>query len=796
MSTIVSSLTGVLPAVCVRTNLPSLGNMPARALWAVFCRTDIHSVLETCYDTIPMTTPGHTTVLSRPVQFVKGVGPKKGQALSVVGITSVGDLLMYVPRRYLDRTTVATIAQVRGMTQPDNALPDTDVRREATVLGDVRSFRVLGAGRRARFVLVLGDATGSLQCVWFGAVHYWKSRFKIGDSLAVSGQPSLFGAVLQMVHPDVDWIEGRAGEERDGTTEGGLVHGDGLIPLYASTQELARVGLDSGGFRRLLAHVIREVLETVVDPLPESLLHKHRLLPLRDALRTVHFPKTGTDIAEALRRLKYQELFEFQLKLALQRNRAKQESRGITFAVQSKLARQFVDGLPFVLTSAQVKVVREILDDMGSPQPMHRLLQGDVGSGKTVVALTAMLIAVENGYQAAFVAPTEILAEQHFRTMRALLGALPVHHRLLVGAQRSALRRDVLEDIRSGAAQIVVGTHAVFEEDVVFARLGLAVIDEQHRFGVLQRARIRKKGEHPDVLIMTATPIPRTLSLTLYGDLDVSVIEALPEGRRPIRTLLKYDDEKESVYQFVREQVSAGRQAYFVYPLVEESEVLDLKAATVHVEQLQRDVFPALRLGLLHGRLSAEEKDGVMQRFVSRSLDILVATTVIEVGIDVANATVMVIENAERFGLSQLHQLRGRVGRGSDQSYCILMTQRWIARRAARVRAAGDDQAALEQYRAAERRLATMVRTTDGFEIAEADLELRGPGDYFGTRQSGIPEFRVANPVLDVALLSSARDDAFAIVADDPSLRHEAHRLLAEHLRSRFEKETTLIQTG
>jgi ATP-dependent DNA helicase RecG len=744
---------------------------------------------------VRVNSPATTLALNQPVQFVKGVGPKKGDALSSVGIATVCDLLMYVPRRYLDRTTVATIAQARAITLTEQGTAETDFRREVTVLGDVRSFRVLGAGRKARFLLILGDATGSLQCVWFGGVHYWKTRFKVGDRLAVSGQPSLFGAILQLVHPDVDWIEGKD-EEEPGASWSRLLHGDGLIPLYASSQELTRVGLDSGGFRRLLMQLIRQHADSLTDPLPQSLRQRHQLLPLGTAIRNAHFPKTDADIREALRRLKYQELFEFQVKLALQRNRAKQESGGIAFAVQSTLARQFVDALPFTLTASQVKVLKEILEDMKSPHPMHRLLQGDVGSGKTVVALAAMLVAVDNGYQALFVAPTEILAEQHFRTMRAFLGALPVRHRLLVGAQRSGLRRDVLGDIRSGAGQIIVGTHAVFEDEVVFSRLGMVVIDEQHRFGVLQRARVRAKGDNPDVLIMTATPIPRTLSLTLYGDLDVSVIAALPSGRRPVRTLLKFDDEKEGVYGFVREQVAAGRQAYFVYPLIEESEVMDLKAATVHVAQLQEQAFPDLRVGLLHGRLTSDEKDAVMGQFLKRELDILVATTVIEVGIDVPNATVMVIENAERFGLSQLHQLRGRVGRGSDQSYCILVTERWVAQRARRAGKAMEDRASLEQYRAAEQRLATMVRTNDGFAIAEADLALRGPGDFFGTRQSGVPEFRVANPVTDVALLTLARDDAFALVGEDPHLRRDDHRTLADHLRSRFQKELVLMQTG
>jgi ATP-dependent DNA helicase RecG len=370
---------------------------------------------------------------------------------------------------------------------------------------------------------------------------------------------------------------------------------------------------------------------------------------------------------------------------------------------------------------------------------------------------------------------------------------VPVSHRLLVGAQKSRLRRDVLEDIRRGTAQIVVGTHALLEEEVVFSRLGLLVIDEQHRFGVMQRAQLRAKGESPDVLVMTATPIPRTLSLTLYGDLDVSVIDELPGGRRPITTVIRYEDQKESVYAFVRTQVAAGRQVYFVYPLIEESEKLTLKAAIVHFEQLQQMVFPSLRLGLLHGRMTGEEKEEVMRRFKERELDILVATTVIEVGIDIPNATVMVIENAERFGLSQLHQLRGRVGRGSEQSYCLLLTERWVMPRR---RDAQTAQTVLDQQRNAERRLSTMVSTTDGFVIAEVDLELRGPGDFFGTRQSGLPEFKVANIVTDGLLLASARHDAFALVANDPHLRREEHRALADHLRSRFAEEMTLLHTG
>jgi ATP-dependent DNA helicase RecG len=729
------------------------------------------------------------SLLAQPVQFLKGVGPRKAEVLSEVGVTTVGDLLFYAPRRYLDRTEVKTLAELRSMGDIRNLAPDAEIRREVTVVGTVRSFRVMGVGRKARFVIVLGDDTGSMQCIWFGGVQYWKTRFTIGDTLAVSGQPTWFGNVLQFVHPDVDWIGGT--EDQDGAVDWSrALNSGGLVPLYPSTQQLSRVGLDSAGFRRLLGNVLRVYAEEISDPLPDELREKHRFLPLASALVNVHFPPGPRELQEALRRLKYEELFEFQVKLAIRRQMMQHEVPGIAFAVRSKLARQLVNGLPFPLTRAQMRVIREILDAMAAPRPMNRLLQGDVGSGKTVVALVAMLVAVESGYQAGFMAPTEILAEQHYRTIASLLGSLPVSHRLLVGAQRSKLRRDVLEDMRRGSAQIVVGTHALLEKEVEFARLGLLVIDEQHRFGVLQRAQLRAKGENPDVLVMTATPIPRTLSLTIFGDLDVSVIDELPGGRKPIRTVLKYDDEKESVFGFVRREVQKGRQAYFVYPLIEESEKLDLKAATSHCAMLQERVFPDLGLGLLHGRMSSEEKDDVMRRFKGRELDILVSTTVIEVGIDVPNASVMVIENAERFGLSQLHQLRGRVGRGSEQSYCILLAERWRMKRGA-----GNDEAA-EQRRIAQRRLDTMVQTHDGFRIAEVDLEIRGPGDFFGTRQSGMPEFKIANIVTDAAALVEARDDAFALVNSDPHLRRDDHRALADHLRSRFVEEMTLLQVG
>ena len=744
--------------------------------------------------------PFSSDPLQTPLQFLKGIGPRKSAVLEKYGLKTVRDLFFYVPRRYLDRSAIVTIAQLRGIATIPSATEeqDVDVRRDYTVVGEVRSFRVVGFRAKARLVLVLADQTGTMQCIWFGGVQYWKNRFAIGETLAVSGQPTYYGNVLQFVHPDLDRIASPPGSEESDAVEvdwSKTLNTGGLVPLYPSSKELEQVGFDSGGFRRIISLALRQHLDLVIDSLPDSIIQSHKFIPLKTAIRSVHSPKQQGELNEALRRLKYDELFHFQLMLALKKRLIKHDTTGIAFSIESKLARQLVDSLPFQLTKAQVRAINEIAQDMKTPRPLNRLLQGDVGSGKTIVALIAILIAVDNGYQTVFMAPTEILAEQHYKTLRALLKDIPVNIRLLVGGQRSRLRRAVLDDIQRGTAQIVVGTHALFEREVDFANLGFIVIDEQHRFGVMQRASIRKKGANPDVLVMTATPIPRTLSLTVYGDLDVSVIDEMPRDRKPIKTILKYEEEKESVFQFVRETIGRGQQAYFVYPLIEESEKLDLKAATVHFEHLQKDVFPELRLGLIHGRLSSEEKDAVMHEFKGREIDILVATTVIEVGIDVPNACVMVIENAERFGLSQLHQLRGRVGRGAVQSHCILLVKRWIAKRAARVGAA-DAQLSLDQERQAERRLATMVSITDGFKIAEVDLQIRGPGDFFGTRQSGIPEFKVADIIADAQLLDTARKDAFDLVARDPHLQHSEHRKLAEHLRMQFRDALALVQVG
>jgi len=757
--------------------------------------------------------------LSTPVQFLKGIGPVRASALSKIGVDTLGDLFCYIPRRYLDKTAVVSISELRERSLRNSAAPGDDVTRLFTVLAEVRSFRVIGFRAKSRLVLVVGDSTGSIQCVWFGGVQYWKNRFSVGDKLAIAGQPTWYGRVLQFVHPDVERIseEGEGGDSAD-TVPSSLFTGSGFVPLYPSGKDLERVGLDSAGFRRVIGSALRVHHTSLPEILPASLRRARGLETLAEALQHVHFPSNNDELNRGLRRMKYEELFLFQLMLARRRQKLKEESSGISFSIKSALARRLVDSLPFALTKAQIRVIREITADMESTRPLNRLLQGDVGSGKTIVALIAMLIAVENGCQACFMAPTEILAEQHYRTITSFLGSISINVRLLVGGQKTRLRKDVLQDVHRGSAHIVVGTHALFEQSVQFSRLGLVVIDEQHRFGVMQRALLGQKGERPDVLVMTATPIPRTLSLTLYGDLDVSVIDELPKDRKPVKTLVKYENEKEWVYRFTRDQIRAGYQAYYVYPLVEESEKVDLKAAVSHAEYLQKEIFPEFRLGLLHGRLPADEKDRMMERFKKKEIDILVATTVIEVGIDISNATVMVVENAERFGLSQLHQLRGRVGRGSDQAYCILLaghrrgkrqtgTPRFVVSSdtagAQPGRFSGpvgrqlgfalDEQ---DQVLVAERRLATMAATTDGFRIAEVDLQLRGPGDFFGTRQSGIPMFRVANLLTDGDLLDQAREDAFDLLANDPALSKPDHRALAEHLAMLSREAHILLTTA
>ncbi len=710
---------------------------------------------------------------SDALQYVKGIGPKRAAALREIGIDSIPKLLYYLPRDYLDRSRITKIKDLTKLVEAGN---------EVTVIGTV--FRQLvKRTRRGKqmFYLTLKDETGFLTCVFFAGVQWYQDAFEAGEVLAVSSVPELDKLNrAQFIHPEFDRL--KAKDEEDETDWNSLLHTGAIIPKYSSSEELRQVGLDNRGFRRIIRNAIRDNLHSVVEHQPREILDRRSLSDIHSTLKQIHFPKSYDERDKALQRLKFDELFFFQLLMAYRRRELKGELKGIAFNIKSMLARTLLSSLPFELTNAQTRVIREITDDMKQSTPMNRLLQGDVGSGKTIVALFAMLVAVDNGFQCALMAPTEILAEQHFFTLKEFLGKLPVNIRLLVGGQKKKLREDVLEDIRRGSAQIVIGTHALIQEHVDFANLGLIVVDEQHRFGVAQRAQLRQKGkENPDVLVMTATPIPRTLSLTLYGDLDVSVIDELPKGRKPVKTAVRTEKEKAKVFHFVQEEVKRGRQAYIVYPLIEESEKVDLKAAMAEFKKLSENDFSEFRLGLMHGRLAAEEKDTLMHSFKSGEINILVATTVIEVGIDIPNASIMIVENAERFGLSQLHQLRGRVGRGAEQSYCILLTDDLAEKRTFQLAANRAD--AIKQNSDIKKRLHTMVQTNDGFKIAEVDLELRGPGDFFGTRQSGLPAFQVADIVHDTEILLHARQEAFDLVTRDPQLRLPQH----EQIRKQFE---------
>jgi ATP-dependent DNA helicase RecG len=695
--------------------------------------------------------------LATPLQFVKGIGPQRAKLLANLRLHTVEDALYYLPSRHEDRSQLT----------PLRSLKPNDV---TTVSGTIRAISPPPRGRpRMPLSVLLSDGTGFLTCVWFGQA-YLERQFQRGQRLIVHGKAQRYrSGPLQMQVKDFEIVED---ETADGAPEPGdeTLHTGRLVPVYGLTR-----GLTARPMRRLMKRLVDGYVDGLDDPLPDALRARHHLELLSVALRAGHFPKTDADYASARRRIVYDEFLLLQLGLAIRRHRRGREP-GLAMNPPGALARRLLAALPFALTPAQERVWREIRVDMAAPYPMNRLLQGDVGSGKTVVAALAILTAVESGYQTALMAPTEILAEQHLMTLTQLLEPLAVEVALLTNAVKGKARERVQAGTADGTIACVVGTHALVQGGVRFRRLGLAVVDEQHRFGVNQRATLRRKGESPDVLVMTATPIPRTLALTLYGDLEVSVIDELPPGRKPVVTKARTESARRQIYGFLREQVSAGRQVYVVYPLVEESEAIDLRAATEMADGLQREVFPDLRVGLIHGRMPFAEKDRVMREFKAGVLHILVSTTVIEVGIDVPNASVMLIEHAERFGLSQLHQLRGRVGRGPWKSYCILLSG-----------AASED---------ARRRLDAMTATGDGFKIAEADLALRGPGDFFGTRQSGLPEFRVADLLRDAAALEAARRDAVALIRDDPRLLAPEHRALRTALLQRWRGKLDLAGIG
>jgi ATP-dependent DNA helicase RecG len=678
---------------------------------------------------------------------LKGVGPQAAALLGKLGLNTVGDLLRHIPRRWEDRTRFRRVAEVQN-------------GEFVTVCGLVIAANTTYPKPRLQITKVLLDDGGSaLTLIWFNQ-PYLEKTFKglaaARKPVVVYGQARRVGWSLEIQTPEWEAL----GEDGD------TLSANRIVPIYPATE-----GVRQGRLRRMIHALLQTYVPLVEETLPPDVILRHRLLSAQEAVRNVHFPDSLEYLAEARRRLIFEEFFTLQTLLALRRRAHSQEAQGIRFEVSlERLRADMAEIVPFELTGAQQRTIAEIAADLGSGRAMNRLLQGDVGSGKTVVALAAMLMAVESGCQAALMAPTEILAQQHAIVLRRLLEPVGMAVELSLGSQTVKEKAGVRDRLRSGQSRLVVGTHALIQEGVEFARLGLVIVDEQHRFGVLQRQALRKKGDHPHILVMTATPIPRTLTLTLYGDLDVSLLDELPPGRKPITTHWKPQDKRTLVYAGAQRLLAEGRQVYVVCPLIEESEKLQARSATQLSEHIATNVFPQYRVGLLHGQMKPEEKDSVMARFKAHELDVLVATTVIEVGIDVPNACVIIIEDADRFGLAQLHQLRGRVGRGEHPSFCILMAD-----------------PKTEDGRA---RLEALTETRDGFKIAEEDLRLRGPGEFYGTRQSGMPELYIADIVRDMDILMETRETAFQLVEADPTLsrlEHQPLRRALERLQSGFE---------
>lgn len=716
--------------------------------------------------------PGKYSLAEAGIKFLKGVGPRRAEALASVGVNRPLDLLYYFPRKYLDRSRILKIKDAQSaLLTPD----------EVTFVGRIKSLYAKRGGRQFLFVR-LSDETGTLRCVWFNGIQYFSHAFKEGELIAFSGKVTTYQDEPCLIHPDYDHLEDESDEE--------FLHTGGIIPVYPTTEGLRSVGLDSRGLRRIVWKLLesQENYEFPDDVLPAEVLSTNSLMSFKEALASIHFPKDEKHLHYSLRRFKFEELFYLQLLLGIRRNLLKLAPGIRMSSVKDQLVRKLTNEiLPFKLTESQKKVLQEIFIDMKSNHPMQRLLQGDVGSGKTIVALIAILIAVENGYQTAFMAPTEILAAQHFTTVKQYVDLLGIESAILVGGQKKGERTRIYSDIEEGKASVVVGTHALIQERVKFNRLGLVVVDEQHRFGVVQRMALQAKGETPHLLVMTATPIPRTLSLTIYGDLDISVIDEMPGGRKKTKTALRGESKRQNVYKFIREQVLAGRQAFIVYPLVNETEKSDLRAAAQSFVRLRDEIFRGLNVGLIHGQMTETEKNDIMLAFKKNAINILVATTVIEVGIDVPNATLMVVEHAERFGLSQLHQLRGRIGRGIYQSYCILMTnEQYLDEKKIRTR---EDAVAYQ-------RLKLFSSTSDGFKIAEYDLMLRGPGEFFGTKQSGMPPLRLANLIKDRDIITQARRSAFKIAERDPHLRESGHKKLRETLLKNYKESLEFLKAS
>lgn len=681
-------------------------------------------------------------ITTRDIKYLQGVGPQRASILNKeLDIHSLHDLLYYFPYKYVDRSRLYYIHEI------DGNMPHIQLK------GKILSYENVGEGRNRRLVAHFSDGTGVVDLVWFKGLKYVTGRYKVNEEYVVFGKPTVFNGRINVAHPDIDPAEGL------------VISSMGLQPYYNTTEKMKRSGLNSHALEKLMKNAFSLLQSPLEETLSPKILSEHHLMPLEEALRNIHFPQNPELLRKAQYRLKFEELFYIQLNILRYSKERQKKYRGFCFERVGDVFNTFyTQNLPFQLTGAQKRVIKEIRKDMGSGRQMNRLLQGDVGSGKTLVALMSMLIALDNGYQTCLMAPTEILATQHYETISQLLFGMNVRVELLTGSVKGKKREEILKGLLTGDVKILIGTHAVLEDTVGFASLGMVVIDEQHRFGVAQRAKLWGKNTcPPHVLVMTATPIPRTLAMTLYGDLDVSVIDELPPGRKPIQTIHQFDNRRKSLYEGIRKQIDEGRQVYIVYPLIKESEKIDIKNLEEGYASIC-DEFPDYKVCKVHGQMKPADKDAEMQRFVSGEAQIMVATTVIEVGVNVPNASVMVIENAERFGLSQLHQLRGRVGRGADQSYCILVTSFKLS----------------EETR---KRLEIMVQTNDGFEIAEADLKLRGPGDLEGTQQSGMAfDLKIADIARDGQLLQYVREVAMKIVEEDPESVNPDYAILWRQL--------------
>jgi len=718
--------------------------------------------------------------LDDSVQYLKSVGPKRAESFSKIGIRTIRDLLFYFPSRHLDRTTVLTAAKAYGYLM-------NGYDGEMTVIGKVFEKEKRRFGKKEVLKVQFRDETGFFECVWFRGTKYFYSAFNEGDVFAISSKPdkSKYGA-LQFIHPDFDRIT----EEE----EKSFLHTGKIIPFYRIPKELKSGNIGDLSLRRIINLAVENYVDQVEETLPEEITRQNKLISLSEAVRNYHFPESAEKLSQAQRRFKFEELFYLELLIALRKQNYQSKLTGKKMIIRSNLVQNFLKTIPFELTKAQLKVLGEIKNDLLSEKPMNRLVQGDVGSGKTIVSLIAMLIAVDNGFQAAIMAPTEILADQHAKNISAMMKKLyesypelEIKVSLLLGGQKKSERDRRLQEIELQEADIIVGTHALFEEKVNYKNLGLVVIDEQHRFGVRQRARLQSKARTPEVLVMSATPIPRTISMTIYGDLDVSVIDEMPKNRKPIKTVLRGESRLPEIFKFIVDKKKEGYQTFIVYPLVVESDKLELKAAETFYEELRKTHLENLSVGLIHGRMSWQEKEEKMLLFLKKEFDVLVSTTVIEVGIDIPDANIILINDAHRFGLSQLHQLRGRVGRSDKQAYCVLVTKDEIVQYNIQLNLELEylSSSMLDKYKSAIR-LQTMVKTNNGFEIAETDLKLRGPGDIFSTKQSGFPDLKYADIIHDADLIILTKNIAFDLINKDPSLISENNIVIRKNLLKHY----------